>query len=124
MASNKQKKERIITFRDPFNHQHKKVVVDGPSIFRPNQSMTVKEIYNRYVVGAPLKPMSQRPPAYDSESTFDVVPDFNNMDVGERYEFAQELDAKITRLKLKTERKSDAEVSSASEGAQPDNEQQ
>lgn len=92
-----------VTFRNRFESKRCKTLVDGVSLTIPNQSMTVKEIYNRYVVGAPLPSMSQRNLTSDPEELWDVVPDFDKMDLADIAEYSRNLAGKSAYLRKKLE---------------------
>lgn len=92
-----------VTFRNRFDSKRNKTLVEGVSVTIPNQSMTVKEIYNRYVVGAPLPNMSQREFTSDPEDLWDVVPDFDKMDLADIAEYSRNLAGKSAYLRKKME---------------------
>lgn len=69
----------------------------GISLCRPSQSMTVREIYERYRNGLPLPAMSNV--GYDDDSTeedYYVMPDFSSMDLADLSVWRRELNAKIS----------------------------
>ncbi len=110
------KKPRI---RDIYNHVHTKVVVQGVSCTLPNQSMTVKEIYNRYVVGAPLPPMSVREWNSDPEDSRLVVPDFSKMDLADIADYKLRLAEREEYLReILQEQKRAEDLQSSAESAQ------
>lgn len=118
--------EKKIKFRSVYQNAHRRVELDSDVHTRPNQTLSVKEIYYRYCTGAPLPPMSVRRWQSDPEDTFEVIPDFNKMDLADLEEYKQELKVRSATLRKRIERakreqKSAEEVPSSAEVAQPEN---
>ena len=114
------KEVRKPRFRDIYNHVHDKVVVQGVSCTLPNQSMTVKEIYNRYVVGAPLPPMSVREWNSDPEDSRVVVPDFSKMDLADIADYKRLLAEREEYLReIINEQQRAEDLQSSADDAQP-----
>lgn len=92
----------FMKFRTQYNVQGeedfpgKYEVNELPSETIPDQTMTIREIYQRYANGQPLS-LSQRELSY--EGTNPSLPlDWDKMDISERYEFAAQHKIKLTDL--------------------------
>lgn len=70
-----------------------------PSETIPDQSMSIREILDRYARGLPLE---ARTPIWDDNADEnDVVPDPRTMDLSERQEFAQQAKQELEEIKSK-----------------------
>lgn len=91
--------------RTPYNlEKHKQPVNDRsskkPSMTVPDQSMSVKEILDRFAKGLPID--GRKVPLYEGETN---MPDLRGLDLAERqalYEMAEE---ELNEIKLKLNRK-------------------
>lgn len=84
-------------YQTQFSYDHKKMrreVNNKPSLTVPDQSLSVKQILDRYARGLPLGGM--KVPVYDGEED---VPDFNKLDLAERQELLEQTKQSITNIK-------------------------
>lgn len=70
-----------------------------PSETIPDETMSIREILDRYARGLPLNGM--RTPLYQREPSFDDLPDPATMDLAERQELAEMLEAELEDLREK-----------------------
>lgn len=91
-------------FRTPYNleqfddvtgHYEKNTL---PSETVPDETMSIREIYQRYASGQPLGSVSMREPYYEGLNP-SLPLDWNKMDIHERHEFAQKHQIKLTEAK-------------------------
>lgn len=78
---------------DQFPYQGE--INDQPSATVPDQSMTVKEILNRFARGLPLG--GQRVPVFDGEE--DDMPDIRTLDLAERQEMAENFKRELEEIR-------------------------
>ena len=91
---------QLYPFRSPFNSKNlpRNYEVNGmPSETIPDQSMSVKQIMQRYAQGMPLG--GQREPIYEGEDFEYAGIDFNKLDLSEKYDLLQENLQRIEDMK-------------------------
>lgn len=76
-------------------HQVKGEVFRRPSKTIPDQTMTVREIMERYAKGLPID--GAKVPVYDGEDV--DMPDLRTLDISEREELRQQLDDDVSTTK-------------------------
>jgi hypothetical protein len=101
----------MLKVRTPFNFDYgidaKAEVNDLPSLTVPDQTMSVKEILERYARGLPLG-AGERVPMYDEE---DDLPDPRTLDLVDRQELSEQFKSEIEYVRAQQEeaRKKEAE---------------
>lgn len=97
----KELEQTEIPFKTPYNADNfpkEAEENDEPSMTIPDESMSVREIMNRYAKGLPL--MGQRVPMYDSENEIDL-PDLTGKDLAEIQEIREQVQQEIYSIKDK-----------------------
>lgn len=74
---------------------------DQPSMTVPDQTMTLKEILDRYAKGLPVNG-NNAVPLYDEE---DTLPDMRTLDLSERAELAEQFAEELHEIKSKDEKR-------------------
>lgn len=67
---------------------------DEPSLTIPDQTLTIKQIYDRFTRGLTLTP-NQRNPVYNGDID---IPDYENMDLADREEALQDAKTKLENI--------------------------
>lgn len=96
-----------MNFKTPYNATPAKGERNTqPSMTIPDQTLSVKQILDRYAKGLPLG--GQKVPIYeaDENSTFDdYMPDPKTLDISERHEMAQDAKKELRDIKSKLNKK-------------------
>jgi hypothetical protein len=77
-------------------------VNDEPSLTIPDQTMSIKEILNRFASGLPVG--GQKQALYDETESEDYIPDPRYMDLAERQEFAENYREEFQQIKERVEK--------------------
>lgn len=83
------------------NHLFKNLgkVFDQPSMTVPDQSLTIRQILDRYSRGLPL---DLKTPQWDNQPDIDdIMPDPKTLDISERYDLAQQAQQELNQIKRK-----------------------
>jgi len=91
--------EKKIKFRTPFTYEMEKGSINKePSLFEPDQTMSIREIMERFARGLPIaEGMSKNPVYLDEEE----LPDLRKMDLADQEEYLRENAEKISELRQK-----------------------
>lgn len=92
---------------DEFPNDNEKIV--GKSMTVPDQTMSVRELLERYHRGLPLG--GEKVPIYDGEE--DYMPDLATMDLADRQAYLEETEKELSRIKKSINEKSKKQRGSA-----------
>jgi len=89
--------------RTPWNfekHQQPKIIRNKPSMTVPDQSMSVKEILDRFARGLPID--GRKVPLYEGETD---MPDIRGLDLAERQAMYEAAEQELKEIKEKLNKK-------------------
>jgi hypothetical protein len=84
---------------DEFEKEYE--VNDEPSLTIPDQTMSIKEILNRFASGLPID--GQKVPIYDESESEEYFPDPRYMDLADRQEMAENYKQELQAYQTKAE---------------------
>ena len=82
-----------------------------PSLTIPDQTMSIKEILNRFASGLPVG--GQKTPFYDETESEEYIPDPRYMDLADRQELSEQYNFELQEIKKKPQTSENVEQSEA-----------